>query len=110
MPPQSPEDDRRCDGHPDCDPSTDKHARAMRVVVLIAAHRLFLSQLSVPPDGLRARSRAARQERRIGGEGLGGDPDALGHGQVGGPGVGDLGDGPAAVSYTHLTLPTSDLV
>ena len=79
MPPQSPEDDRRCDGHPDCDPgtdepriaeetsdtcegsargeerqaaadqqrkraacqqeqarpSTDKHARAMRVVVLI---------------------------------------------------------------------------
>ena len=115
MPPQSPEDDRRCDGHPDCDPgtdeprvaeetsdtcegsargeerqaaadqqrkraacqqeqarpSTDKHARAMRVVVLIAAHRLFLSQLSVPPDCLRARSRAARQERRIGGEGLG---------------------------------------
>ena len=49
MPPQSPEDDRRCDGHPDCDPGTDKHARAMRVVVLIAAHRLFLSQLSVPP-------------------------------------------------------------
>ena len=94
MPPQSPEDDRRCDGHPDCDPgtdeprvaeetsdtcegsargeerqaaadqqrkragcqqeqarpSTDKHARAMRVVVLIAAHRLFLSQLSVSPS------------------------------------------------------------
>src|SRR5699024_11838972 len=86
VPRQSPEDDRRCDGHPDCDPgtdeprvaeetsdtckgsargeerqaaadqqrkraacqqeqarpSTDKHARAMRVVALIAAHRLFL--------------------------------------------------------------------
>ena len=38
-------------------------------------------------------SRAAGQLGDVGGEGLGGDPDAFGHGQVGRPCVGDLGEG-----------------
>ncbi len=39
-----------------------------------------------------ARSGTAGQQPDVGGEGPGDDADAFGHGQVGGPGVGDLGD------------------